>query len=184
MNEISLEILDIIENSIRANATKVEVTILEDKIDNLLKITISDNGDGMSEEQLLLAQTSSFSTKACANCGKGIINFKADALKSDGDFKINSQIHIGTTITVTFVFNHKNRKPLGNIPLTFQTIFLLNPTIQFILNYSTSDGFITENSKNYADNFSSNKINIIEASKLFEKSIREQLLKINASLWQ
>ena len=50
MKELSLNILDIAQNSIRAEASLIE--ILLDETDSSLKLTIRDNGYGMSEDFL------------------------------------------------------------------------------------------------------------------------------------
>ena len=48
MKEISLNILDIAENSVKARATLTEITVNE--TDDTLTLKISDNGCGMTEE--------------------------------------------------------------------------------------------------------------------------------------
>ena len=53
MKELSLNILDIAQNSIRARATNVDIILKEDA--ETLTITVADNGCGMNNEELIHA---------------------------------------------------------------------------------------------------------------------------------
>ena len=52
MRELSLHILDIAKNSVKAKAGLIEIAVVEDEAKNLLTIGIYDDGCGMSEEFL------------------------------------------------------------------------------------------------------------------------------------
>lgn len=124
MRELSLHILDAIENSLEAGATLIEVTIAEDLAADRLTITIRDNGQGMSEEQLIRASDPFFTTRRTRHVGLGIPLFKAAAERCNGSLRITSQLGKGTTLEATFQHSHLDRAPLGDITGTLLAIIL------------------------------------------------------------
>lgn len=125
MNELSLHILDICQNSIKANSTLIEIIINEDTNKNLFKIIIKDNGCGMSKETLSKVVKLSFTTRTTRTVGLGLSLFKIAAENAQGYFNIQSDVDVGTTVTTTFKHNHINRAPLGNMEDTI-TVLILN----------------------------------------------------------
>jgi anti-sigma regulatory factor (Ser/Thr protein kinase) len=126
MQDISLHLLDIIENSVRAQARNVWISIEILENDNLLRITIKDDGFGMDNDMLLAAQDPFFTTKSerKKKVGLGIPLFKENAERCDGSFKIESLPRSGTTITAVFAYDHIDRMPLGKIADTVLTAVL------------------------------------------------------------
>lgn len=133
MKDISLHILDIAENSINANATKIEIEIC--KTENLLKIKIIDNGKGMSEDFLKNVADPFTTTRTTRKIGLGIPFFKMNAEMTGGKFLIESKLGRGTTVDADFVFDSVDRIPLGNVPETMVTLLSNNEDIDFVLNY-------------------------------------------------
>ncbi|MBQ7974187.1 MAG: ATP-binding protein [Clostridia bacterium] len=122
MKEISLHILDILQNSITAGATLVELGINENKEKDLFAFYIKDNGKGMDEE-FLKNVTSPFTTKRTTRkVGLGIPLLKMAAENTGGGIDIKSKVGEGTVITATFSYNHIDRQPLGNIVDTVFTV--------------------------------------------------------------
>lgn len=122
MKEISLHILDILQNSITAGASLVELRIVEDKTKDLFEFSITDNGRGMDEE-FLKNVTSPFTTKRTTRkVGLGIPLLKMAAENAGGGIVIKSKLGEGTVITATFVHSHIDRQPLGNIVDTVFTV--------------------------------------------------------------
>lgn len=115
MNELSLHILDICQNSIKADATIVEIVINEDITNDSYEITIKDDGKGMNKKTLSEVSDPFFTTRTTRKVGLGISLFKMAAELSDGGLAIHSEIGIGTEVTVDFVHSHINRAPLGLI---------------------------------------------------------------------
>jgi hypothetical protein len=124
MRELSLHILDAIENSLEAGATLIELTIQEDWDADRLTITIRDNGRGMSEEQLVRASDPLFTTRSTRHVGLGIPLFKAAAQRCNGSLSITSQLGKGTTLEATFQHSHIDRAPLGDLTGTLLAIIL------------------------------------------------------------
>jgi anti-sigma regulatory factor (Ser/Thr protein kinase) len=125
MNELSLHILDVCENSIKADANLIEIIITENIKDNTFKIDIIDNGYGMSELTLLEVSDPFFTTRTTRNVGLGLSLFKMAAEMTGGNMVITSKLNKGTTVTTIFEHNHIDRSPLGDIEDTI-IILVLN----------------------------------------------------------
>ena len=122
MKELSLHILDIVQNSIKANATFIEVIIEESTKENTLKIIIKDNGCGMDEETVKNVANPFFTTRTTRKVGLGIPLLHEATKRSNGSFRIDSQIGVGTTIYCSFERNNIDRAPLGDMSGTIMTI--------------------------------------------------------------
>jgi len=135
LEDLSLHILDIVENSIAVSASKVEVTICEDIEKDLLTLEIKDNGRGMSEKTLKKALDPFFTTKTVRKVGLGLPLLAQAAKESGGDFEIDSKVGEGTRVRATFQYSHPDRKPLGNIAETMKILKVANPDIEFVYKY-------------------------------------------------
>ena len=122
MNELSLHIYDIVQNSIRAEAKNVLITITEDDELNELKITIKDDGLGMNDEVLKKVKDPFYTTRTTRNVGLGISLFELAANQSNGFLSIDTEIGKGTTLTAVFQKDHIDRSPMGNLT---ESIYLL-----------------------------------------------------------
>jgi signal transduction histidine kinase len=129
MEDISLHIMDIIENSIRADAKNIELRM--DKNDKILTIEIIDDGIGMNEETKKKALNPFFSSKNDKKFGLGLSLLSQSAEETGGNLKIESEIGKGTKITATFNSEHIDRKPLGDIGTTLKCLILAHPEINF-----------------------------------------------------
>ena len=138
MNELSLHILDICENSVKAKATLIVIDILEDLRNNILEITISDNGSGMDANTLQTVSDPFYTTRTTRNVGLGISLFKLAAELTGGFQSITSEIGVGTTVKTTFVLDHIDRAPLGSIEDTIITT-LSRGTVELIYNHKLND---------------------------------------------
>ena len=135
MTEISLNILDVAENSIRAKASLVEIVVDADTVKNRLVVMIKDDGCGMSLEQLNQVTDPFFTTRITRKVGLGIPFFKMAALSADGDFRIDSKVGEGTKVIAEFTLNHIDRMPLGDINSTIYTLVRFNPDMDFYYVY-------------------------------------------------
>jgi hypothetical protein len=124
MRELSLHILDALENSLEAGATLIELTIEENLAADRLAITIRDNGRGMGEDQLARIFDPFFTTRSTRHVGLGIPLFKAATERCNGDLTIDSRLSEGTTLRATFQHSHIDRAPLGNITGTLLAVIL------------------------------------------------------------
>lgn len=131
MRELSLNVLDIVQNSIAAKATLVEVEIFESDEQDCLRIVIRDNGCGMTEEQLLRVRDPFYTTRTTRRVGMGIPLFRMAAEMTDGTFFIDSAVGTGTVVTAVFRLNHIDRMPLGDMAGTMVTLIRLNHHVDF-----------------------------------------------------
>ena len=116
MRELSLNILDIVENSVRAGATLIKVSVIAK--DGFLTIEIADDGKGMSEEFLRSVTDPFTTTRTTRKVGMGIPLFKMAAETANGSFDIKSKLGAGTTVTAKFEIDNVDRAPLGNLAET------------------------------------------------------------------
>lgn len=131
MKELSLHILDIAQNSITAGATLVEITICENTKEDVLKITIADNGKGMTADFLKKVRDPFTTTRKTRPVGMGISLFESAADACGGGLDITSEPGVGTTVTANFVRSHIDREPLGDMAETFVTIIGTKPDIDY-----------------------------------------------------
>ena len=136
MNDLSLHIMDIIQNSISAGASLIELAVIEDIPSNLLTIVIEDNGRGMSDEQLKKLSDPFFTSRTTRRVGMGIPLFRQSAEQSGGDLVVESVVGEGTKVIATFTYDNIDRPPLGDIANTFILTVSANPQLDFILRYS------------------------------------------------
>lgn len=141
MEDLSLHILDIAENSIAAGADRVEIMIKEDSSEDVLVLEVRDNGKGMDEELLRMVSDPFFTTKTARKVGLGIPLLKQAAEGCDGELRVYSEKEKGTTIIAKFRLSHIDLKPIGDIGATIMTLIAGNPDVNFILRYN-KDGCI------------------------------------------
>jgi len=135
MEDISLHILDIAENSIRANAENINIVIIENKMKNLLTLTIEDDGEGMDEKIKEYALNPFFTTKQGKKVGLGLAFLSQSAEEAEGTMKIESEPGKGTRITATFKLGHIDRKPLGDLYETIKCLKITHPGINITFNH-------------------------------------------------
>ena len=131
MTEISLNILDVAENSTRAGASLVTITVSADTAADRLTVIIDDDGCGMTEEQVAHVTDPFFTTRTTRKVGLGVPFFKYAAESTGGSFTIQSQPGVGTTVTAVFVLSHIDRMPLGDISSTIHTLVVYHPDTDF-----------------------------------------------------
>ena len=132
MQEISLNILDIAQNSIRADATLIEIDIAENIADDSFVFSIKDNGCGMSEEMVKNVTDPFVTTRTTRKIGLGIPLLRSMAQAAGGDLKIESRLGEGTVVTATFSHSHIDRQPLGDIASVISSLISMNPDIDFV----------------------------------------------------
>lgn len=136
MEELSLHILDIAKNSVKAKATLIEIVITEDEKNNLLTIGIFDNGCGMSQEFLKTVKDPFSTTRTTRKVGMGISLFEAASVQCGGELTITSKEGVGTKVTATFEYDHIDRAPLGDMTETIKTLIWGSPEIDFLYRHT------------------------------------------------
>ncbi|MEN6315023.1 MAG: ATP-binding protein [Clostridiaceae bacterium] len=133
MRDISLHILDIMQNSTAAKASMIKLNILTKSETGMLEVTIEDNGCGMDSE-LLARVTDPFSTtRTTRKVGLGIPLFKASAEQSGGRFDITSQKGVGTAVKAVFAIANIDRPPIGDLEGVITDMAAANPEVEIQL---------------------------------------------------
>ena len=134
-----MHILDVAENSIRAKAALVEITVSVQPGEDRLTVLIKDDGCGMDAEQLRHVQDPFFTTRKTRKIGLGVPFFKQAAESTGGTFRIESEKGKGTTVEAVFILSHIDRMPLGDITATIHTLIVFNETTDFLYTYQYKD---------------------------------------------
>ena len=132
MRELSLNVLDIAQNSLSAGATLVEITVTEETAADRLIIAIGDNGRGMTPEQVRRVSDPFYTTRTTRKVGLGVPLFKMEAEMTGGSFRIDSEKGKGTKLLAEFVPSHVDMIPLGNITDTIFLLITCNPELDFV----------------------------------------------------
>lgn len=147
MRELSLHILDIAQNSIKAEADSLRIAIIENYEEDHLVIKIKDDGYGMDEETVRKVVDPFFTTRTTRKVGLGIPMFKASAEQCNGSFEINSKLGNGTEIIAEFQHSHIDRVPLGNMAETMITVITANTEMCVVYTHTIDNKTFTLNTK-------------------------------------
>ncbi len=177
MIELSLNILDIVQNSIKAGASRINIALTESKSMDKLVIEIKDNGSGIPEEQLSKVTDPFFSTRKTRSIGMGLPLLKHHANLADGDISVDSHEGNGTTVKASFVLSHIDRQPVGDIAGVMTILMSANPEIEFIYDHKTDNGRYTFSSAeilNYLEikNFSNNQL-LSDIKEMIEENLKD-----------
>lgn len=167
MKELSLNILDIVQNSIRAKADQITIMINESPANNIYQIIITDNGSGIPEELLENITDPFVTTRTKRRMGLGLSLLEYHAQLTGGGLEINSKVGKGTEVTASFSFSHVDRQPLGDIVSILVVLMASNQDINFIYKHSTDKGeyrFSSKETKEY-----------LEVDSLYDRSLLEEL---------
>ena len=127
MRELSLHILDLAQNSLTANATRLDILIRIDHEKDNLSITLADNGKGMAPDFLKSVTSPFTTTRTTRKVGLGIPMLKQSAEMAGGTFGIESEIGKGTWIHASFDLSNIDCIPMGEICDSLVTLIVLNP---------------------------------------------------------
>ena len=151
MTELALHILDVAENGIRAEASQINMLVREDWNNELLEITIEDNGKGMDPGVMEQVEDPFFTTRTTRRVGLGIPLFKQHAEMAGGSLQLISEPAKGTRIRALFGLRHPDRQPMGDLAGIILLLAGSYPGIRFRLVYQTPKGeyiFDTEEVRN------------------------------------
>ena len=126
MRDLSLHILDLAQNSVRANAALVEIMVSVDE-SRLITITIRDDGSGMSDALKARAPSPFATTRPTRTVGLGIPLMMQNARLAGGDVRIDSTLGQGTTLTATLHGDSIDCLPLGDLAGTVVSLVSANP---------------------------------------------------------
>ena len=174
MKELSLNILDITENSVKAKATLTEITILENA--NTLTLTIKDDGTGMPKEILEGVTDPFYTTRTTRKVGLGIPLLKMATEQTGGNLKIEShqgQNH-GTTVQALFYTSHIDCAPLGDIISTIVTLIQGHPETDFLFKHLKNEKEVKLDTRELRLILGDVSLNEYEVIKWISEYLREQ----------
>ena len=135
MRELSLHILDIVENGIGAGGNCIWIEVDEARKKDQLKIKIRDNGSGMPIEKLDNINDPFITSRATRKVGLGLSLLSAATERCDGTLRIDTQPGKGTEVEARFRYHHIDRAPLGDMAATITTLIIGNPEIDFVYSH-------------------------------------------------
>lgn len=174
MEDLSLHILDIAENSVAAKADKIEIRITEIKEKDLLSVEVIDNGVGMDKETLEKALDPFYTSKTVRRFGFGLSLLSEASKAANGHLSVQSKKGEGTRIKADFQHSHIDRKPLGDIGQTIITLIIGNPEIDFIFEHKRNGHTYCLDTRKIKAQLNEMPINSLAGI----KKIRENLKKI------
>jgi anti-sigma regulatory factor (Ser/Thr protein kinase) len=124
VREVSLHILDVLENAVEAGASRIQIRIDEDQEADKMVIEIRDDGRGMKQETTARVLDPFFTTRETRPVGLGLPLFSEAARRCEGVLLIDSEPGKGTTVRATFRRSHIDRAPLGDITTVLLAILL------------------------------------------------------------
>ncbi len=146
MKELSLNILDITKNSVRAEAENILVSLTLDE-SGMLTLVIKDDGCGMDEETLKRVSDPFYTTRTTRKVGMGIPLLKLASQQTGGEVNIESTVGVGTCVTATFDTNSVDYTPIGDIVSTVVTLIMGAPDIDFLFEHTTPAGQVRLDTK-------------------------------------
>ena len=181
MKELSLNILDIAENSVKAGATLTEITL--DENDCTLTLKIKDDGCGMTEETLKTVTDPFYTTRTTRKVGMGIPLLKLEAELTGGGLEITSK-HIseypeehGTVVTATFYKNHIDCTPLGDVVASITTLIQGHPDTDFLFTHKTEEREVALDTRELREVLGEDvPLNTYDVIKWIEDYLKEQYL--------
>lgn len=130
-----MHVLDIVENSVAAGATRVDVTVCEDSVHDTLTIVVQDNGKGMDQDLLARVSDPFVTTRTTRKVGLGIPLLKAAAEACNGYLRIESTPGQGTRLEACFQRSHIDRMPLGDLAGTWLTLLIAFPQVRWVFRH-------------------------------------------------
>ena len=182
MTEISLNILDIAENSVKAKASLIEISIDADFSSNILSVIIKDNGCGTTKEQVTNVTDPFYTTRTTRKVGLGVPFYKAAAESTGGSFSITSSEGVGTAVIANFVLDNIDRMPMGDICATIHTLIVMHSEIDFLFNYKVNDNSFVLDTKEFRKIWGDIPFNSPEVSSYIKEYLRENISFVNGKI--
>ncbi len=181
MKDLSLHILDIVHNSVRANARLIEIIINEDPAADRYSLQITDNGKGIEPEMLLTVSDAYTTSRTSRKVGLGLPLLRQNAEQAGGGFSIASQLGQGTQVLAWFGHKHLDRPPLGDIAGVLVQLFAAFPEIVFIYKHQTTKGDYVCDTREIMESLDGTPLHQSDIRKFVIEMIDENLDEIGAS---
>lgn len=135
MKEIALHILDIVENSLAAGATAIDILVDDDAVCNRLRVSVRDDGRGMDARTLAAIHDPFVTSRTTRVAGLGVPLLKAAAEDCNGGLEVRSTPGQGTILEAELQRDHIDRMPLGDLPGTLLGLVVGRPEVRWCFRY-------------------------------------------------
>lgn len=179
MLEMALHILDIAENSTRAEAGLVEITVNEDLLHDVFSLEIRDNGTGMDKETLERTMDPFYTTKKVRRVGLGLPMLAQAAQAAGGRFVIESDVGKGTRVYAEFKHGHIDRQPLGDVAGVIRALILGNPAVDFVYTHKKNSHVYSLDTRELRQGLGDVPLNHIEVLNLIRDNVAEGIAELN-----
>lgn len=181
MKDLSSHILDIVQNSIRAKATLIGINVEEHPEHNELKITISDDGRGMTKEEAERASDPFYTSRTTRKVGLGLSLLKQNAEMTGGSFGLESEPGKGTKVTATFGLNHLDRPEMGDLTGTLLLLIGSPGGPEYVFQHQTPSGIFKLDTREIRQILENVPFTNPEVRKFLKEMIQENLEQIQIS---
>lgn len=178
MKELSLNILDVAENSVKAGASLTQILLTEK--DGVLKLEIVDDGCGMSEDIVRSVTDPFYTTRTTRKVGMGIPLLKLACEQTDGELTISSvteedaPVNHGTHVTATFHTDHIDFTPLGDVSSSILTLIQGHPDTDFLFRHQTEDGVVELDTRELREVLEDVPLNSYDVMEWIRGNLQEQ----------
>jgi signal transduction histidine kinase len=136
MQDLSLHLMDVMENSLRAGASTVRVLVVEDRPRDTLVLEVEDNGPGMDPETAARALDSFYTTKPGKAFGLGLSMLAQSAREAEGKVEIGPAVAGGLRVRAEFRLSHPDCRPLGDVEGTVRLLQSAHPDVEFVYRHA------------------------------------------------
>ncbi|MHC1775317.1 MAG: ATP-binding protein [Lentimicrobium sp.] len=179
MRDLSMHIMDIAQNSISAEAKRIEIEITENTGSDIYRIVISDDGKGMTAEFAAKVTDPYVTSRTTRKVGLGLPLLKQNAERAGGGLEISSEAGKGTVVKAEFRLTNFDRPPLGDIAGTIVLLAAANLKIHFIYRHNTEKGTFCFDTDEVNEMLEGMPISEPGVIRFLKEMIKENLREIN-----
>lgn len=180
MEELSLHLLDLVENAVRAGADVIKIKIDEEPEQDMLCMLVEDNGKGMEPELAAQASDPFCTTRSTRRVGLGLSLLQANAESCDGGLSLKSKPGQGTRVRVWFNLSHIDRQPLGDWPATMAGLILTQQEVNFVYSHKVGDEEFELDTRELRQELGKGALADPAACALLREQMREALAQMNS----
>lgn len=173
MRELSLHILDVAQNSVKAGATLITIEQTQDTAAHMLRFTIADNGCGMDEETVRRVTDPFYTSRTTRKVGLGIPFFKMEAENTGGSFSISSVPGKGTAVSALFHTDHIDCLPVGDMAGTVTALVQCNPELDFVYRLCVNGSGFTMDTREFREQLEGVPLNNPDVVQFMKEFLKE-----------
>jgi anti-sigma regulatory factor (Ser/Thr protein kinase) len=182
MEDISLHILDIAENSLNAGASNVAIRIRDDDREGIFSFEIRDDGKGIPCGLEEMAADPFYTTRSTRSVGLGLSLLAQAAQETGGSISIRCEEHGGTFVAATFRKHHIDMKPPGNIADTLLVLIIGNPDVDFRFIYNKNEKSFSLDTREIKDVLEGSPINSSPSISVIKQYLDEAFSDLGADV--